>query len=103
MNIPCSLGDYLRNRRKEKGLPLRKVAAMLDLDPSTLGKIEKNSRKAGEEMIPRLAEIFSIQPEELYTLYYCDQIVTSIGGLSYASRILEAAKEKIGTQKKQEP
>ena len=36
------IGTYLRERRNELGLPLRKVAAQLNIDTSMLSKIEKN-------------------------------------------------------------
>jgi transcriptional regulator with XRE-family HTH domain len=98
-----SLGEYLRLRRKEEGLPLRRVAALLDLDPSTLGKIEKNTRRASEDMIPRLAEIYSEDPRDLYIMYHSDLIIASIGGLDYSARILEATSNKLQTSKKQEP
>jgi transcriptional regulator with XRE-family HTH domain len=104
MNKPTySLGEYLRLRRKEEGLPLRRVAARLDLDPSTLGKIEKNTRRASEDMIPKLAEIYSEDPRELYIMYHSDQIIASIGRLEYSARILEATSYKLRTSKKQEP
>ncbi|MFN8209066.1 MAG: helix-turn-helix transcriptional regulator [Bacteroidales bacterium] len=98
-----SLGDYLRLRRKEEGLPLRKVAAQLDLDPSTLGKIEKNTRRASEEMIPKLAEIYAEDPMELYIMYHSDLIISAIGRLDYSARILEATSHKLQPLKKQEP
>ena len=41
-----SFGDYLRKAREDKGLPLRKVAAALDIDTSIMSKIERNERRA---------------------------------------------------------
>jgi cytoskeletal protein RodZ len=37
-----TFGGYLRGLRESKGLPLRKVAAQLDIDTSILSKIERN-------------------------------------------------------------
>jgi len=36
-----SLGDTLRKRREDKELPLRIVAAYLDIDQAILSKIER--------------------------------------------------------------
>ena len=38
------IGTYIRERRNELGLPLRKVATHINIDTSTLSKIEKNER-----------------------------------------------------------
>ena len=51
-----SFGEYIRRVREEKELPLRKVAAALDIDTSILSKIERNERVAIKEMIPILAD-----------------------------------------------
>jgi HTH-type transcriptional regulator, competence development regulator len=98
-----SLGEFLRNKRKEKGLPLRKVAALLDLDPSTLGKIEKNSRRANEEIIQKLAVIFTMEAQDLLIMHYSDLISASISEFTYRMEILQATVYKISTIKKQEP
>jgi transcriptional regulator with XRE-family HTH domain len=39
-----TFGSYIKLRRKELGLPLKTVALHLNIDISTLGKIEKNER-----------------------------------------------------------
>ena len=46
----------------KKKLPLRKIAAALDIDTSTLSKIEKGDRQANSKMIPVIAEIFCKLP-----------------------------------------
>ena len=47
-----SFGELIREYREIAGLPLRKVAAHIDIDPSTLSKIERGERSAHKEMIP---------------------------------------------------
>jgi cytoskeletal protein RodZ len=51
-----TFGEYLRNRREQLGLPLRRVAAELDIDTSILSKIERSERTATKEMLPILAK-----------------------------------------------
>lgn len=50
-----TFGEYIRSIREDEKLPLRKVAAILDIDSSVLSKIERNERKPTTEMIPLLA------------------------------------------------
>jgi len=40
-----SFGEYIHQLREERNLPLRKIAAELDIDTSTLSKIEKKRKK----------------------------------------------------------
>ena len=41
-----SFSDQIRELRKQKGFPLRQVAAFLNLDQAILSKIEMGKRKA---------------------------------------------------------
>lgn len=59
-----SFGEYLRDKREQLGLPLRKVAAELDIDTSILSKIERGERTATKEMLPVLANTLNIQQRE---------------------------------------
>jgi transcriptional regulator with XRE-family HTH domain len=53
-----SFGELIRKLRVESVLPLRKVAAILDIDPSTLAKIERNERPTNKEMIINLLRFY---------------------------------------------
>jgi cytoskeletal protein RodZ len=46
-----SFGEYLRNKLEQLGLPLKKVAAELDIDTSNLRKIERSERVSTKEMV----------------------------------------------------
>lgn len=92
-------GDYIRKLRKQEGMPLRKIAAQLDIDPSTLGKIEKNTRNASFEQIELLSRIFQVRHEELNTLYLSDRISEELSNYPYSEDILEMTRKKIITKK----
>ena len=78
-----SFGEYIRRVREEKELPLRKVAAALDIDTSILSKIERNERVATKEMIPILAEILG-RPEKEIGIEFIQSVVESnLGELKY--------------------
>ena len=57
-----SFGEYIRKLREENNLPIRKVAAILDVDPSTLSKIERGKRSANKDMLPILSELLPPNP-----------------------------------------
>lgn len=95
-----TFGEVIRRLREESGLPLRKVAAQLDIDPSTLGKIERNERAANKEMIEKFAEIFSINSKELLISFLSDKVAYEIKEVDFAKDILKVAEEKIKYYKK---
>lgn len=64
-----TFGEFVRQLREERNLPLRKIAFELDIETSTLTKIEKNERNANEQIIHKLSEIFSIDNAELIVRY----------------------------------
>lgn len=90
-----TFGEIIRKLREENGLPLRKVAAHLDIDPSTLGKIERNERTANKEMVEKLAELFSINSKPLIVSYLSDKVAYEIMEEDYTKDILKVAEEKV--------
>lgn len=63
--IPTSLGYRLRSLRDERGLPLRKVAAAVDMDSTLLSKIELGTRLPTQPQTAKLAGFYDLDSEEL--------------------------------------
>jgi len=78
-----TFGAYLRKAREDKELPLRKVAAVLDIDTSILSKIERNERKATIEMIPLFSTVLGIQIKELQIEFIKSVVISELGGLEF--------------------
>jgi transcriptional regulator with XRE-family HTH domain len=78
-----TFGEYIRKSREELGLPLRKVAAALDIDTSILSKIERNDRRATIKMIPILAESLKKPEKEIEMKFIQSIILTDLGELKY--------------------
>jgi len=78
-----SFGEYLRKAREDKELPLRKVAAALDIDTSLLSKIERNERRATTEMIPILSDTLDKPEMEIQIEFIKSMILTELGELEY--------------------
>jgi transcriptional regulator with XRE-family HTH domain len=88
-------GEYLRNRREQLGLPLRKVAAELDIDTSILSKIERNERVATKEMLPTLAKTLEIQEKEIQIEFIQSTILSELGDLEFLTDGLKNVLKKI--------
>jgi transcriptional regulator with XRE-family HTH domain len=89
-----TFGEYIRKSREDKGLPLRKVAAALDIDTSILSKIERNERRATIEMIPILAESLDKVEKEVELQFIQSAVITDLGELKH---LKDGLKEIIKT------
>ena len=58
-------GEWLRELRDVKGVPLRVVAAAAEMDQAHLGKIELGHRVATEKQAAALARYFGVDPHEM--------------------------------------
>ncbi len=90
-----SIGDQIRALRENQGLPLRKVAAELDVDQSILSKIERGERKATREQIVQIARIFNVDEKELLINYLSDRVLYELKDDDLASEALKVAEQKI--------
>jgi HTH-type transcriptional regulator, competence development regulator len=96
-----TFGEFIRQLREDRNLPLRKIAAELDIDTSTLSKIEKNERSANDKLIEKLAIIFSIKIEDLKLYYLSDKISSQLLYEENVVEILKVAEQKIIYNKRQ--
>lgn len=95
MKTKKSFGEYIRELREENELPLRKVAAVLDIDPSTLSKIERGERSANKGMIPMLAKLFKEDTDTLGLILLSDKVAYDLMQEENSNEILKIAEEKI--------
>jgi len=95
MKTDKSIGEILRQKREEKGLLLRQVAAKLDIDTAILSKIERSERKASKEQIIKLAEILDLKEEYLLIQYLSEKILYEIKDEEFGSKALKVAEQKM--------
>ena len=93
--LMMSLGSEIRKLRSEKGLPLRKVAAELDIDQSILSKIERGERKASRELIRKMANVFEVEEKALLVNYLSDKILFEVGDEDCAYDALQVAEKRL--------
>jgi transcriptional regulator with XRE-family HTH domain len=95
MTTKESFGEHIRALRENQQLPLRKVAAALDIDPSTLSKIERGERSANREMLPLLADLFNESEVDLGLILMSDKVAYDLMQEENPDQILKVAEEKI--------
>jgi predicted nucleotidyltransferase len=101
-----NLGEKLRRLRLENNLPLRKVAAALDIDIAILSKMERGERKLTKSIVQKLAKIYNHDPEDLEIHYLGQLIIDEVGEEDLALKGMMVAEEQIrykALQKNKEP
>jgi len=90
-------GNKVRELREEKGLLLREVAALLEVDTATVSKIELGSRSIKKEQIKPLAHVLDADVGELHTLWLASKVYEIIEGDDKAIEALKVAEEEVKT------
>jgi transcriptional regulator with XRE-family HTH domain len=90
-----SIGETIRNLRVDKQLPLRTVAAYLDIDQAILSRIERGERKATREHIVKLAQYFNVPEKDLLITWLADKVVYEVADESVAFEALKVAEDKV--------
>lgn len=95
MNVTKTIGEILRESREKKGLLLRQVAALLDIDTAILSKVERGERKATKEQIIKLANVLDLNKNELLIQYLSEKIAYELLDEDVASQTLKVAEQRV--------
>lgn len=90
-----TIGVILRNIREKQELPLRKVAAKLDIDVAILSKMERGERKLTKEVVLKLADIYNCNTDELLIAYLSDKIMSEIRDEDLGERALKVTEQRV--------
>lgn len=91
-----TIGEQIRKLREKNSLPLRKVAAELDIDQSILSKIERGERKASKQQVIQIANLFNVDKNELLINYLSDRVIYELrDDKELATKALKIAERKI--------
>lgn len=88
-------GDIIRNKREEKGMLLRQLAAMIDVDTAILSKVERGERKARKEQVEKIAKALNLNEKELMIEYLSEIIAYEIIDEDSAMEVLKVAEDKV--------
>jgi len=94
-----SFGDYIRKAREAKDLPLRKVAAYLDIDTSTLSKVERGERPASVDYLKALSDILEIDLKVIQTRFIADRIEKDFGNMEHLADGLKEVENHLKRRK----
>ncbi len=90
-----SFADIIRRLRKEQKLPLRKVAAMTDMDTAILSKLERGQRRATRKQVENLAECFHVDLNSLLVAWLSDGVLYQLQDEDVAEEALQVAEAKV--------
>ena len=90
-----SIGVYIRQLREEAAMPLRKLSAILDIDQSTLSKLERGERPITRQMLPIIARTFNVDERELVVKFLSKQLAYQLADEPYFKDILLAVEQEI--------
>ncbi len=90
-----NFGETIRKHRESNKLPLRKVAAFLDIDQAVLSKIERGQRNANRDQVKKFAKFFKISEDDLLVSWLSDKLVKEVSDENIALKALQVAEEKI--------
>jgi len=90
-----SFGELIRRLRIEKGLSLRITASEIDIDQSTLSKIERNEKEAPKYIIEPLAILFEQDITAFQVKYLSEKIFYELKGKNYSLEVLENAIKRL--------
>ena len=93
-----TFGEEIKHLREKAKLPLRVVAAYLDIDQAILSKIENGKRNATKLHVAKLASYFKVDEKNLMINYLSDKIVKELKYEASSKEILMVAEEKIAFQ-----
>lgn len=88
-------GDIIRKEREGKGVLLRQLAAMIDVDAAIISKIERGERKARREQVEKIAEALKLDKKKLMIEYLSDNIAYEIIDEDSAMDVLKVAEDKV--------
>lgn len=95
-----TFGETIRKYREDRKLPLRKVAAFLDIDQAILSKIERGQRRANREQVLMLSEFFEIKEQDLLVAWLSDKLVYAVQNEAVGLQALQVAESKVTYEKR---
>jgi transcriptional regulator with XRE-family HTH domain len=90
-----TFGSYLKQIREQKKIPQRKVAHRLDIDTSTLSKMELGERQINVSMIEGLADALGLDFKELQIKFISEKILHDFNSQPYFKDALQATLKQL--------
>ena len=91
----AEFGAYLKAIREEKGIPQRKVAHAVDVDTSTLSKMELGERQISVGMIKPWADALNADFKEMQIKYISEKIKMDFQGQPFLKAAMQLLIDKM--------
>jgi transcriptional regulator with XRE-family HTH domain len=90
-----SFGETIRNLRSQQNVPLRVVAAAVEIDSTLLSRFELGERFPTDEQTRRFAEYFNIPFEDFSAQVIADRILAAYGNSEVTNKAAAIVQERI--------
>ena len=94
------LGEKLKELREAKGLLQRQVAVELDVDTAYISKMENNDKPVSRNNLVKLARLFDIKEEQLFTFWLADKVYDILKDEEMGLKAIVIAEEELKTKKR---
>jgi HTH-type transcriptional regulator, competence development regulator len=89
------IGILFRQKREEKGLLIRQVAAVTELDQAIISRIENCDRLPTKEQLLKLAGLYNLDIKETMSAWLAEKMVRDYGDEPYISEALRDAHDRV--------
>jgi transcriptional regulator with XRE-family HTH domain len=89
------IGTFFRQKREEKGLLVRQVAAVIEVDQAIISRIENNDRLPTREQVLKLAGLYDLDQKKILSGWLAEKIVREYGDDPYAPEAFKDAHAQI--------
>lgn len=93
------IGKKLRELREGKGLLLRQVAALLEVDTAYVSKMERGDKNIKREFIEELAKIYKADTNELLSLWLAEKVYEILKDEKNAAEALKIVEQNLKSTK----
>lgn len=90
-----TFGERLKELRMSLNYTLKFVGERIEYNPRLLSKIEKNEKKAPQEIIMALSKLYKTSYKELVTKFLSEEIYYQIRNFGYTDEVLETVKKRL--------
>jgi transcriptional regulator with XRE-family HTH domain len=97
------IGTFFRQKREEKGLLVRQVAAVTELDQAIISRIENNDRLPTKEQVVKLAGLYNLDLKQVMSVWLAERMIRDYGTEPYAPEALREAHSRILTYSLMKP
>jgi transcriptional regulator with XRE-family HTH domain len=89
------IGLLFRRMREEKGLLIRQVAAVTELDQAIISRIENGDRIPTKEQVLKLAGLYNLDTKEIMSAWLAEKMVRDYGAEPYVTEAFREAHDKM--------